>query len=285
MRHRRYLVTAQNWDGGFSGREGGSDLYYTGFAVRALACLESLKGRALDDVAGFLRTRLTQPASVVDFMSLLYAARLVQNGGGPDVLSENGCDWPTRVAAALEMFRKPDGGYAKATDGTAGSTYHSFLVALCYELIALPLPKPERIVDFIRSRRREDGGFVEVAPAKRGGTNPTAAAVAVLLMFDALDGTAEQGVIEFLAGMQSAEGGLRANGKAPLADLLSTFTGMLTLDDLGAISRVDQAAARRFVQATEDSAGGFRGGMWDQATDVEYSFYGLGCVAILGAQG
>lgn len=31
-RHTAYLRSCQNPDGGFSGREGGSDLYYTGFA-------------------------------------------------------------------------------------------------------------------------------------------------------------------------------------------------------------------------------------------------------------
>ena len=38
-RHARYLRAAQNPDGGFSGREGDSDLYYTGFALRGLAVL------------------------------------------------------------------------------------------------------------------------------------------------------------------------------------------------------------------------------------------------------
>ncbi len=28
-------------------------------------------------------------------------------------------------------------------------------------------------------------------------------------------------------------------------------------------------------------AGGFRGGLWDDRADVEYTFYGLGCLAIL----
>ena len=32
-------------------------------------------------------------------------------------------------------FGRKDGGYAKTHEGAAGSTYHSFLVALCYELI------------------------------------------------------------------------------------------------------------------------------------------------------
>jgi geranylgeranyl transferase type-2 subunit beta len=36
-RQAAYLLEAQQPDGGFAGREGGSDLYYTGFALRALS--------------------------------------------------------------------------------------------------------------------------------------------------------------------------------------------------------------------------------------------------------
>ncbi len=280
-RHRDYLLSVQNSDGGWSGREGGSDLYYTAFALRGLAVLGTLAEPTIERAAAFLRSRLLLPASVVDFMSLLYAARLIQSSGGPDVLSKHGSDWPAGVAAAMESFRKPDGGYAKATAGTAGSTYHTFLVALCYELIGVPLPDSSQVVNFIRSRRRDDGGFVEVAPARRGGTNPTAAAAAVLLILNALDDATRSAVVSFLSGMQSPKGGLRANDRAPMADLLSTFTGLLTLCDLGAHVGIDSNSFRQFAASVESETGGFRGGAWDQATDVEYTFYGLGTVALV----
>ena len=41
-RHAGFLSERQNPDGGFSGREGESDLYYTGFALRGLAVLDAL---------------------------------------------------------------------------------------------------------------------------------------------------------------------------------------------------------------------------------------------------
>src|SRR5215470_2804931 len=72
-RHTAYLQAAQNPDGGFSGREGGSDLYYTGFALRSLAVLGALAPEICERTAGFLRHSLTQQASVVDFFSLLYS--------------------------------------------------------------------------------------------------------------------------------------------------------------------------------------------------------------------
>src|SRR5207244_13249261 len=102
----------QNPDCGFPGREGGSDLYYTAFALRGLAILDQLTPEICERAAGFLRHSLTKQASVVDFFSLLYAWMLVQLGGGPDELQESAADWPDRVAALMETFRAADGGYA-----------------------------------------------------------------------------------------------------------------------------------------------------------------------------
>src|SRR5215211_3777566 len=58
-RHIDWLRERQNADGGFSGREGGSDLYYTGFALRALAVLQALNPELCGKAAGFLRSRMT----------------------------------------------------------------------------------------------------------------------------------------------------------------------------------------------------------------------------------
>src|SRR5436189_9689 len=126
QRHIDWLRSVQNPDGGFSGRAGGSDLYYTGFALRSLAVLQGLT---------------------------------------PDL-----CD----------------------------------------------------LVQFVRSRRRADGGYVEIAPMKRSGANPTAAAVGILQIAGALEDHARLAVVDFLAELPSSfEGGLRANDRIPAADLLS----------------------------------------------------------------
>jgi geranylgeranyl transferase type-2 subunit beta len=283
-RHAAYLTAAQNADGGFSGREGGSDLYYTGFALRGLAVLDALTPAVSERAASFLRGALTQQASVIDFFSLLYACLLVQLTGGPDVLGTSPPGWPERVAATLESFRTTDGGYAKTIGGISGSTYHTFLVALCYQLLGRTLPRLPEVVRFVASRRREDGGYVEMAPMRRGGTNPTAAAIGLLQiacaeMPDVLEEVRDE-VSVFLAGMASPEGGLRANGRAPLADLLSTFTAAWTLEQLAGLSRLDGEQVRAFAESLERPEGGFHGGLWDEGYDVEYTFYGLGVLGL-----
>jgi geranylgeranyl transferase type-2 subunit beta len=283
QRHIAYLQAVQNPDGGWSGREGGSDLYYTAFGLRGLAVLDGLTPAVAERAAAFLRHSLTQQASVVDFFSLLYACLLIQAGGGPDVLADSPPDWPDRVAATLETFRTSDGGYGKATGAASGSTYHTFLVGLCYQLLGRPFPQVDAVVRFVGSRRREDGGFVEIAPMRRSGTNPTAAAVGVLQLVESPTlAEMRPGVVAFLVEMPSLEGGLRANGRAPLADLLSTFTGCWTLAQLDALAAIDGAVVSHYVQSLERADGGFRGGLWDEGSDVEYTFYGLGVSGLLG---
>ncbi|MBY0232551.1 MAG: geranyl transferase, partial [Gemmataceae bacterium] len=133
------------------------------FALRGLAVLGALDGPILARAAGFLRSSLQRGAAPVDFFSLLYSCLIVQAAGGEDVLSASPPGWDERVAATLASFRTKDGGYAKMPGGPSGSTYTTFLIALCHEVLGRSLPDPEAARAFILSRRREDGGFVEIA--------------------------------------------------------------------------------------------------------------------------
>jgi geranylgeranyl transferase type-2 subunit beta len=285
-----YVLRCQNADGGFSGREGESDVYYAGFALRTLALLGGLEGAVLDRAADYLRKQLHPSASLVEFFSTLYCGWLLLTFDGPDILSEGAADWRDPSVAELARFRTSDGGFANSlpspTAAAGGSTYHTFLAVLCHELIERPPLHPEAIIRFIQSRQREDGGYVEIAAMRRSGTNPTAAAIGTLRCLEAQghatrSESSDAATAAFLLGMASPEGGLRANSRVPLADLLSTFTGLWTLHDLGALDRVDRAAAKRYVEALAMPGGGFRAGLWDDRADVEYTFYGLGALALL----
>ena len=118
----------------------------------------------------------------------------------------------------------------------------------------------DQMAEMVRSRRREDGGFVEIGAIRHSGTNPTAAAMGLLQMLDSLDEPTRAAAAEFLAGMQNQEGGLRANPRIPVADLLSTFTGLVALAGIDAVSALDTAAALRFVKSLERPRGGFPAG-------------------------
>jgi geranylgeranyl transferase type-2 subunit beta len=280
QRHGGFLLSRQQPDGGFAGREGGSDLYYTSFALRGLAILGELHGEVAAKAGVFLRRRLSGQAAIIDFLSLLYGAMLLENAAGVDVFSGAAPAWRENVAAALESFRRDDGGYARSPEGQAGSTYYSFLVLLCRQLIGGEIPQPERLVEFLRGRQRQDGGFVDMALMKTSGTNPTAAAIGALQVLGALDNSAREGAIDYLLDRQTDEGGLAANTRIPFADVLSTFTGLWTLTVLGAAHELDLPRLRGFVESCEIPDGGFVAGLVNQVADAEYTFYGLGALAL-----
>ena len=117
---------------------------------------------------------------------------------------------------------------------------------------------------------------------RRSGTNPTAAAVALLKMQNAFDDELAEDVAGFVREVRSSEGGFQANTRIPFADGLSTFTGYLTARDLGRGDLLDRNLTERFLtEWLEFPTGGFRGASWDEAADVEYTFYGLGGLALL----
>lgn len=281
-RHRRFVLAHQMPDGGFRGREGESDIYYTSFAVRCLSMLGGIGADEAETIGRFLQSHDWRTLSIVDLLSWLSSAVVVQLAGGPDVFVNDDADWPQQIAARLESVRTNDGGYSKSAEGAAGSTYQSFLVVLAYELIGQPLPRPNALAQFLFDRQRDDGGFVEIAPMKRSGTNPTAAAVATLSILNYLDREIGDDVTAYLRDVRSDEGGFQANTRIPFADGLSTFTGLLTLSEIGRERLIDRGQARQFfTEWLEFPTGGFRGASWDEQADVEYTFYGLGALSLL----
>lgn len=281
-RHREFILSRQQPDGGFVGREGDSDLYYTSFAVRTLAMLGAIGDSERAALTTYLRTHDWRRLGVIDLMNWLWLALAVQALGGDDLLADAPPDWVAEIAARLEGVRAADGGYAKSAEGSAGSTYHSFLIVLTYELLGRDVPRPGALIQFLYDRQRDDGGFVEIAPMRRSGTNPTAAAAAVMQIVGAMDDTLREDIRGFLREMRSDEGGLQANSRVPFADGLSTFTGLLTLHDLGFSDALDADGVRRYLESSlEFPTGGFRAASWDEAADVEYTFYGLGTLSLL----
>lgn len=283
-RHRSFVLSFQQPDGGFRGREGDSDLYYTSFAVRTLTMLGELHPEQCGTIAEYLAEHDWRRLGVIDLMNWLSIGLAVQTVSGIDVLAQAPPDWPDRIARQLESVRTSDGGYAKSTEGALGSTYHSFLVVLTYQLIGREVPRPGALTQFLFDRQRDDGGFAEIAPMRRSGTNPTAAAAATLNILGAVDEELKADLCDFLREVRSDEGGFQANTRVPFADALSTFTGLLTVQDLGLEDVIDGSMVRSFVETQlEFPSGGFRAAMWDEAADAEYTFYALGVLALLNS--
>ncbi|MGD9497415.1 MAG: prenyltransferase/squalene oxidase repeat-containing protein [Armatimonadota bacterium] len=266
-----WIEARQRPDGGFAGRAGGSDLYYTDFALRALDLLAP-ESSAFAAAADFLRSQ-APPADVVGAFSALSCARLLARHGHPVDLER------PLLAAVVARQARLEGGFA--APGTAElSAYASFLGTLCREMLGEPtdLKRSARAVCALRC---DDGGFGEREEQPRAQTNATAAAVALLAMAGALTEGEARAAGGFLAAMQGPDGGLRAHAEAPAGDLLSTFTGLLTLTMVGGVEALDLPALGRFVRATARAEGGFAASAADPGADVEYAYYGIGTLALL----
>ncbi|MEZ6081159.1 MAG: prenyltransferase/squalene oxidase repeat-containing protein [Pirellulaceae bacterium] len=275
-----YVLSRQLGDGGWPGREGVSDVYYTSFALRSLAILGLLDGALAQRCAGFISSRVAGHETIVDLLSLVYSAKLIEAACGLDALAAARADWTVRLAELLGKLRRNDGGFSKSLEGQVGSTYQTFLVLLCLELIEQPCPDADSAYKFLLSQRQPDGGFLEIRVGKRSGTNPTAAAIGALRVLRRLDADVAEHAADFLAQRQTDEGGFQANTRIPLCDLLSTFTACVTLADIDQLSCISIDGAQHYVRSMQQPSGGFRGFEFDPADDVEYTFYGLGALAL-----
>ena len=315
--HRRWLQAQQREDGGFAGREGESDPYYTSFGLRALLVVDGIDQSIATQAAQFLRTKLDAKLGVVDLISLIMAASILEFTHGADLMDAVRASGD-RVAGALLSLRSVDGGYAKTPTGVAGSTYQTFLNLLCWELLGREEPAPDKVAEFLQGQRQWDGGFREIRVAKRAGVNPTAAGIGALKSLNRLVVNNEKQTAEFLGEMQMDDGGMAANDRIPMSDLLSSCTGLISLIDLECVDRINLKKLIRFARSMErrqlthasdlgplgvqsamfdweseddtnepkprdrssELPGGFHGFEFDQAVDVEYTFYGLACLAL-----
>jgi len=290
LRHAGFLAASQRDDGGFAGRRGQSDLYYTGFALRGLTLMGALTDEAAQRAAHFLRANLSHDLPAVDFLSLVFSSVLVELSHGQDVFGQAGVDRRATVCERLTPLRRDDGGFAKTPASGRSSTYQTFLSVACLQLIGAEIDQPERIAAMVHSRLRSDGGFAELDLIASSGTNPTAAAVGLLRLLEATDPSTQPSwdaavSARFLAATQTADGGLRANTRIPMGDLLSTCTGLIALADLDGLDAIDLERAQSFIDSMEAPGGGFRGGGWDSEVDAEYTFYGLAARALLATVG
>ncbi len=310
-RQRLWLRAQQRDDGGCAGRDGDSDPYSTAFGLRSLLIVDGIDEQIAARANHFVRSQLDAKLGVVDLISLIMAAAILELSRGAEAMASIR-DAGDKVASALLSLRSADGGYAKTPGGAAGSTYQTFLNLLCWELIDREEPESDRVVEFLNSQRHPEGGFREIRVAKRAGVNPTAAGIGALKALGRLDISDESATVVFLSEMQTSEGGIAANDRIPMPDLLSSCTGLISLIDLVATEQIDVPKLVRYARTMErrevtvasaasplaamldwedenevsiephrrhELPGGFHGFEFDQDVDVEYTFYGLACLA------
>lgn len=275
----RRLLSGQNADGGWAGRGGGSDLYYTSFAIRTAELLGVKDEGVWRGALGYLADVAPAPADIVECCAFAEAWRLAK--GRADAAHVPEGKRPEDLAAVVGRFRQGDS-YCREP-GAPGSVYLAYLAWRAFAALGMEMPGQAQTAAWVAARRNADGGFAESEGAASSGANPTAAGYCFLAANGPLCVCVGEGAAFFLASMQRPGGGFAAHALAPEADLLSTFTALYALAAADSAASADLPAAARFVKALACPEGGFRGSPSDPEGDAEYHFYGLGSLGVLAA--
>jgi prenyltransferase beta subunit len=251
-------------DGGFSGRAGESDLYYTVFGLESLIALGSdLPSQA---VAGYLRT--FGDGSTLDFVHLTCLARAWADL--PRGLREEAPK--QQIRDRLESHRTGDGGYHAAPDAETGNVYGCFLALGAYQDLGLEMPDPTRMVACLREMEAADGGFANQSEQAFGLTPATAGAVMLLRHLGQNPGP---GLAQWLLSRRHPGGGFFASPAAPVPDLLSTATALHALAGMQVSFGEFKDSCLDFIDTLWTNRGGFYGNWQDDILDCEYTYYAL----------
>lgn len=265
----RFVRGRMQPDGGFCGRAGGSDLYYTVFGGGCLLAL----GEWANPVPVIRYLNAFGEGAALDFVHMASLIRCRAALPGAFLFRDKAA-----LLARLEACRASDGGFNPAGPGLAeGTVYGGFLAFLAYDESGVTLPRPDALLASLEARRACDGGYAN-APDVLAGTTPASAAG--VLLRRRLAGSGDPRAEAALLACECPAGGFRASTQAPVPDLLSTATALYAL-------RGSEAKPARpgshfdFVESLWNGNGGFQGHAADLAPDCEYTFYALlalGCL-------
>ncbi len=257
---RAFLHRQRHASGAFVDRGGAPDLYYTVFALDALAALQ--EELPLETLRPFLAS--FGAGGSLDFVHACCLARLWA--------WYPAAERPTGLLQRLEMWRAGDGGYHVRAGSPTGSAYGAMLAGAAYLDWGKRPPRAWRLALSLRRLRTRDGAWANDPGLAEGSTTATAAAV-TFHRHSHLTPPAELG--DWLLRQLHPQGGFKAFPRAPVPDLLSTAVALHALDGLQADWSAHKDALLDFVDSLWSAEGGFHGHWADDALDLEYTYYGL----------
>lgn len=266
-----FLRSKINADGGFSDREGRSDLYYTVFGLEGLRAVQV----DVPDVIISPYVRSFGDGEGLDFVHLCSLARCGANLQGSFFVAEQA----DKIISRIEQYRTADGGYHGSLAKSRGSAYGALLAWGAYADLGKGMPEAQRLLEALMSLQLPDGSFANEPGLPQGTTTATAAAVTLCRH---LQHPLPETTGNWLLQQVHPSGGFLATPRAPLPDLLSTATALHALESM----EVDFSSMRDpcldFVDSLWSAEGGFHGHWADDDLDAEYTSYGLLALGHLG---
>ena len=261
---RAFLLSRLSPQGGFLDRDEKVDLYYSVFGIEGLLALQHELPRDL--IKGWLAS--FGSGEGLDFVHLCCLARC-WSAIDPRALSD---EQRLQMAAHLETWRTPGGGFHPAQGRAQGSAYGCLLATAAYEDLMLPLPDEQAIRQCMDELCCANGGWTNEVALPIPNAPGTAAALA---LYRRKDWAAPALSLEWLRSCAHAEGGFRAFPLAPMPDLLSTAVSLHALDGAQADLSNLREPCLDFIDSLWNAEGGFHGNWTDDVIDCEYTYYGL----------
>jgi prenyltransferase beta subunit len=262
-----FLRSQQSDDGGFSDRDGNSDLYYTVFGLDSLIALnvEVDFDRLESHLHGF------GDGERLDFVHLCCLARAWS--AMPD-LNRLPTETRAQICQRITGFRAEDGGYNPKAHSPSGTAYGAFLALGAHQDLRIEFPEPLRAVQSLKFLETSDGAWTNdrLGPTKIGSTNATAAAITTLRNLNA---PINRDVADWLMHRSHDQGGFRATPETPIPDLLSTATALHSLSGLEASIEPVKDSCLDFLDTLWTNDGSFYGNWTEETLDCEYTFYAL----------
>ncbi len=261
-----FLKSQLTPEGGFCDRAGDADLYYSVFGIDCMLALgEPLPTQQLQ---AYLTT--FGDGEDLDFMHLTCLARCWARVAGTDAPEEV----KQNVLNRIERFRTSDGGYSTDADASQASVTGIYLAIAAYQDAELEVPQAELILNGLRGLHSRDGAFGD-EPDMEAGTTPVTGGA--LILQHRLDGEVDKTAAEWLWQQASPAGGFVATPEAPVPDLLSSATAILTAAELDYPLALTDSAADTvfFTESLQADNGGFQGHPLDDTPDCEYTYYAL----------
>jgi len=255
-----FLRSQLNEDGGFAGRDGRSDLYYTMFAAEALTSLD-------EDVPFQKIKRYLDGFADIHSLDLIHMGCLMRNYANLESLCKN---TKQKAIERVKDFRSSDGGFSSIESAGHGSAYGIFIALGIYQDLGIEVENTEKMIESLQQLRQPDGSYANERSVMIGSVPATAAAVTTL---HELGEPIPSDTMGWLMS-QCRDGGFRPFAGAPEPGLLSTATAIHALS----ISAVPLDSLRddclRYIASLKNNDG-FRGSSADNTSDCEYTYYAL----------
>lgn len=285
----RFIAAQQNPDGGFCDRGGRSDLYYSLFAGMMLDAAVGEEQRAESRgqrVKGDRNREREKKTSFPEFVegNLQPATRNPQHRFKQYLTEQSSAEVPGFIEQCCLVLLQQNfkiKGYSKLKSVSAigksfwrerssiNLSYRSFVLFLTFDAV-LPI---RGLLKFFAGRILEHSVFDPDSPCAE------LAAKVFLQKMLKKEGRQDQ---ELLATFACETGGFKAFRSTEQADMLSTAVSLFALKFAGADLRLLKPGCFDFIQQNY-ADGAFLSGDGDLTRDLEYTFYGLLALGVLGA--